>query len=109
MYLDECILINNGGINQNLFRWILRLNEHYIHEDVGVDVIKYSLRVDIDNLPKMLRSKRNSLTILSTKNGNINVKFDELHMVIDYLNNLYFQFSAIRNQDVTTVTLLSFN
>ena len=98
MELDDIVLQNYGGIDNNSLQSKLQLNlENNDNEDI--QVIRHSPYYDTEKAIDYLNSKKGCFTILSSNINSIHSKFNEIETFIELLKIQNFQFSAICFQE----------
>ena len=100
--LNETILQNYGGLNQNSLISILNLDtEQESETSVLSQMIRNSPYYDNEQFTKLINEKQGNkhFTILSTNIESVNAKIDELIIFIETLREVNFEFSAICLQE----------
>ena len=101
--LNETILQNYGGLNQNSLISILNLDTEQDESEISVlsQMIKNSPFYDNEQFTKLIKEKQGNklFTILSTNIESVNVKIDELIIFIETFRGAIFEFGAICIQE----------
>ena len=101
--LNETILQNYGGLNQNSLISILNLDTEQDESEISVlsQMIRNSPFYDNEQFTKLIKEKQGNklFTILSTNIESVNVKIDELIIFIETFRGAIFEFSAICIQE----------
>ncbi len=99
MSLDEAFLKYQGGVENNSLINIIEPSTDTNDESEQPLIISHSPYYDFNKLSSVLRNNQNSFSIFSSNIQLINVKFTELKIFIEMLNQLKYSFSAICVQE----------
>ena len=81
--MDSVILENFGGLHIHFLTHILNVDITYDAEELSI--IKHSPSFDQDNFIKILKGKHDHFTALSLNIKSINAKFDQLKILLHFL------------------------
>ena len=96
--LDENLLKEFGGIDQNDL--MTKVNRDIIDDDNEPAILKPTSYIDLENIEKYINANRDGFTIFSTNIQSANAKFDELLIIVKYLEEKFqFSFAAICLQE----------
>ena len=99
MITDSDILRNTGGLHQHSLTHILHLDEDTLNTDDELPVIRHSPYFDNEQLISKLGGKSNNFNILSLNTQSLHAKFDQIKIMLNYLEKQNVFFSAICLQE----------
>ena len=97
--LDEDILKNIGGVENNSFVKIIDADIDEDDDMNQIQVMHHSSYYDFENLKSTLNNYKNKFSIFSTNIQSINAKFNELQIFVKRLKEANYMFSAICIQE----------